>query len=121
MNNEEIVAKVAEHDVRIVNLEGKVENLDSKVDDIHRIASAVEIMTHDMGYIKTDISEVKACQTELKDGQDELREKVIAVENAPDKNKAKLFTTIIEKIVLVVGGGLLAYLLYSLAPNIFSK
>lgn len=121
MTNEEIVKKVVEHDVRLDTLDGRMDVVESKVEDIHQIATSVATMSHDMSYIKTDISEVKASQAELKTGQDELRDKVVAVENAPDKNKSRIFDAIVEKVVWAILGGALAYVLFSIAPNVFGK
>lgn len=119
MTNEDIVKKVVEHGVRLDSVEDRMNTVETKVADIHQIATSVATMSHDMGYIKTDIAEVKSSQTELKEGQDELRNKVIAVENAPDKNKSKILDAIVEKVVWTILGGILTFVLYSIAPNVF--
>ena len=118
MTNEEIATKLAEHDVRI-------DKVEKNVSDLTLLTQSVNIIANDVGYIKTDLSEVKADvksgQNELKVGQDELRQKVATIENAPDKNKSRILDSFVEKIVWAIVGGALAYVLYSIAPNVFGR
>jgi hypothetical protein len=116
---ENVEVKVAEMDVRLKAVEGKTIQLEEKVDDIHRLASSVEIIANDMSYMKSDISEMKAGQIDLKENQEKLSAKILDVENAPDKKKSKLFDNLAEKLVWLFVGGIAAFLLAQILPNIF--
>ena len=89
---EQIIQKVAEHDVRIGTL---------------------------------DVSELKAGQTELKEdfrqSQQDLKDRIKEVEDAPAKKTASLWDSIKEKIIWLVVGGIVTFILVQLLPNIFSK
>jgi chromosome segregation ATPase len=118
MTNEEIVTKLTEHDVRL-------DKVEKNVSDLSVLTQSVSVIAHDIGYIKTDLSEVKAevksGQAELKTGQDELRSKVAVIENAPDKTKSRILDSFVEKVVWAIVGGALAFVLYSIAPNVFGR
>ena len=87
---EQIIQKVAEHDVRIGTLEENQKELTHRVEDIHKIATSVELIANNVDHMKGDVSELKAGQTEL-------------------------------KIIWLVVGGVVAFILAQLLPNIFSK
>lgn len=117
-----LIAQVAEHEVRLKNVEDRQEQLSEKVDDIHKMATSIELIAHDMSYMKTDVSDLKEGQSELKNdfkkSQEEMKEKIKAVEDAPMKKTVSKVDTIKDKIVWLFIGGVVVYLLTQIFPNI---
>ena len=113
--DESIIKQVAEHEVRLKNVEDKTDQLNDKVDDIHKMATSIELIAHDMSYMKTDVSELKDGQTELKkdfkNSQEELKERIQEVESAPAKKTATKVESIMEKALWLFIGGVLVYIL----------
>jgi chromosome segregation ATPase len=127
MTNEDMAAKVAEHDTRIKCVEGDISEIkdnikivNDKVEDIHRISINMERISSDVGYIKTDLSEVKENQKDLSATQSEMKEKLADVEVQSDIKKSKLFDDFLSKIWWLIIGGAIAYLLTQAFPNIFT-
>lgn len=117
-----LIAQVAEHEVRLKNVEDKQEQLSEKVDDIHKMATSIELIAHDMSYMKTDVSDLKEGQSELKNdfkkSQQEMKEKIKEVEDAPMKKTVSKVDTIKDKIAWLFIGGVVVYLLTQILPNI---
>lgn len=122
---EQIIQKVAEHDVRIGTLEENQKELTHRVEDIHKIATSVELIANNVDHMKGDVSELKAGQTELKEdfrqSQQDLKDRIKEVEDAPAKKTASLWDSIKEKIIWLFIGGVVAFIFAQLLPNIFSK
>ena len=80
------------------------------------------MIAHDMSFMKNDVSDLKDGQTELKDdfkkSQEELKERIKEVEDAPAKKVASKVDTIKDKILWLVIGGVVVFLLTQLLPNI---
>lgn len=119
MNNEQIVQKVTEHEMRLDNLENEHKDLKAKVDDIHDIATSVKIMANDITYIKTDIAEVKEDQKDTKKWQKDFSEKLSEVETAPMKETAQQAKDLRSKIIWLILAGVIGFLLAQAFPNIF--
>lgn len=122
---EKIIQQVAEHEVRLDNLEEGQKELKHRVEDIHKIATSVELIATNVDHMKGDVSELKVGQTELREdfrsSQQELKDKIKEVEDAPAKKTASAWDAIKEKIIWLVVGGIVTFILVQLLPNIFSK
>lgn len=112
---------VAEHGVKLTNIEDRIVNIEEKVDNIHRLTTSVEKIANDMTYIKSDVAEVKSSQKELKDNQESLKNKILEVENEPNKRKVSMLDNIWMSLVLLAAGGFVTYLLSQVFPAIFGK
>lgn len=115
-------AQVAEHEVRIKNVEENQAQMKEKVDDIHRMATSIELIAHDMSYMKTDVSELKDGQSELrsdfKKSQEEIRGKFQDIETEPLKKKSSFLDFIKDKALVIIVTGLIIYILTQLFPQI---
>ena len=60
--------------------------------------------------VKQDIQDVKK-------GQDELSDKVTTLENRPATETKRRFDKIVDKLVWLIIGGLVAGVLYAVLPN----
>lgn len=122
---EKIIQQVAEHEVRIDKLEENQKELKHRVEDIHKIATSVELIATNVDHMKGDVSELKDGQAELKEdfrnSQQELKDRIKEVEDAPAKKTASAWDAIKEKIIWLVVGGIVTFILVQLLPNIFSK
>lgn len=122
---EKIIQQVAEHEVRLDNLEEGQKELKHRVEDIHKIATSVELIATNVDHMKGDVSELKDGQSELKEdfrnSQQELKDRIKEVEDAPAKKTASALDAIKEKIIWLVVGGIVTFILVQLLPNIFSK
>lgn len=120
--NDQTISKVAEHEVRIKNLEDGQKELTRKVEDIHTIATSVELIANNVDHMKSDVSELKEGQQELKEdfrqSNQELKDRIKDVEAAPDKKKAGKLDAIFDKLIWIVVGGIAVYLLTQILPNI---
>jgi len=130
MDNEKIVEKVAEHDVRIgvlerdhAQLETDVKKLSDMNVSIHdmlgemkamRIETNGKIDTLDTKFenLTTDVKQVKT-------GLSEVSNKVTELETVPDKKDAKLFNDIKYKILWIIIAGAVGFLLAQAFPQIF--
>ena len=114
--------QVAEHEIRLKNVEENQVQMKEKVDDIHRMATAIELIAHDMSYMKTDVSELKDGQSELrsdfKKSQEELRGKIQDIESEPLKKKSSFVDFLKDKALVIIVTGLIIYLLTQLFPQI---
>lgn len=114
--------QVAEHEVRIKNVEENQAQMKEKVDDIHRMATSIELIAHDMSYMKTDVSELKDGQSELrsdfKKSQEEIRGKFQDIETEPLKKKSSFLDFIKDKALVIIVTGLIIYILTQLFPQI---
>ncbi|MBO7212342.1 MAG: hypothetical protein J6V44_15250 [Methanobrevibacter sp.] len=123
---DELISKlntqVAEHEVRIKNVEENQAQMKEKVDDIHRMATSIELIAHDMSYMKTDVSELKDGQSELrsdfKKSQEEIRGKFQDIETEPLKKKSSFLDFIKDKALVIIVTGLIIYILTQLFPQI---
>ena len=122
---EKIIQQVAEHEVRIDKLEENQKELKHRVEDIHKIATSVELIATNVDHMKGDVSELKDGQAELKEdfrnSQQELKDRIREVEDAPAKKTASVWESIKDKIIWLFVGGVAAFILAQLLPNIFSK
>lgn len=114
--------EVAEHGIRIKNLEDNQGQLKEKVDDIHRMATSIELIANDMSYMKTDVSELKDGQMELKNdfkkSNEEIRGKIQEIEEEPMKKESSKFEAIKDKIFWIILTAIVVYLLTQLFPMI---
>jgi predicted nuclease with TOPRIM domain len=122
---EKIIQQVAEHEVRIDKLEENQKELKHRVEDIHKIATSVELIATNVDHMKGDVSELKEGQAELKEdlrnSQQELKDRIKDVEDAPAKKTASTWDSIKDKILWLFVGGVVAFILTQLLPDIFSK
>ena len=114
--------EVAEHGIRIKNLEDNQGQLKEKVDDIHRMATSIELIAHDMSYMKTDVSELKDGQSELKNdfkkSQEELKDRIQVIEQEPMKKEGSKFVAIKDKLFWIILTAIAVYTLTQLFPGI---
>jgi predicted nuclease with TOPRIM domain len=117
-----LTTQVAEHEVRIKNVEDNQTQMKEKIDDIHRMATSIELIAHDMSYMKTDVSELKDGQSELrtdfKKSQEELRGKIQDLELEPIKKESSILKFLKDKAAVIIVTALIIYMLTQLFPQL---
>lgn len=130
MDNEKIVEKVAEHDVRIGVLERDHAQLETDVKKLSDMNVSIHDMLGEMkamrietnGKIDTLDNKFENLTTDVKQvktGLSEVSSKVTELETVPDKKDAKLFNDIKYKIMWIVIAGVVGFLLAQIFPQIF--
>lgn len=89
----------------------ELKEIKDKQDAIYDLTSSVKSIAIDMAYIKDDVKEVKTSQKEL-------TTKVSEIENRPAINTKKRVDDIKDKIIWLLVGGVVVFLLTSILPNI---
>lgn len=96
----EIETKLALMDKRINDLEEKTDKIESLVLSVQELAFSVKAMATE--------------QQEQRKKQEEFAERLISIENQPDKSKAEIHDKIKWTVVSLVIGALVGFLLKSL-------
>ena len=101
-------SKSNEH--RIEDLEEDMKETKNMQITLVKLANGVENMGNQLMDVKQDIQDVKK-------GQDELSDKVTTLENRPAIETKRRFDKIVDKLIWLVIGGLVAGVLYAVLPN----
>ena len=108
---QEVDSRSKSNEHRIDELESDMKETKNMQITLVKLANGVENMGNQLMDVKQDIQEVKK-------GQDELSDKVTTLENRPATETNRRFDRIVDKVIWLVIGGLIAGVLYSVLPNI---
>ena len=108
---QEVDSRSKSNEHRIDELESDMKETKNMQITLVKLANGVENMGNQLMDVKQDIQEVKK-------GQDELSDKVTTLENRPATETKRRFDRIVDKVIWLVIGGLVAGVLYSVLPNI---
>ena len=108
---QEVDSRSKSNEHRIDELESDMKETKNMQITLVKLANGVENMGNQLMDVKQDIQEVKK-------GQDELSDKVTTLENRPATETKRRFDRIVDKVIWLVIGGLVAGVLYSVIPNI---
>ena len=108
---QEVDSRSKSNEHRIDDLESDMKETKNMQITLVKLANGVENMGNQLMDVKQDIQEVKK-------GQDELSDKVTTLENKPATETKRRFDKIVDKLIWLVIGGLVAGVLYSVLPNI---
>lgn len=108
---QEVDSRSKSNEIRLNNHDSELKEIREKQDAIYELTSSVKSIATDMNYIKEDVREVKT-------NQRELSSKVTEIENRPANDVKKRIDGIVEKIIWLVVGGVVAALLTTILPNI---
>lgn len=108
---QEVDSRSKSNEHRIDELESDMKETKNMQITLVKLANGVENMGNQLMDVKQDIQEVKK-------GQDELSDKVTTLENKPATETKRRFDRIVDKVIWLVIGGLVAGVLYSVLPNI---
>ena len=108
---QEVDSRSKSNEHRIDELESDMKETKNMQITLVKLANGVENMGNQLMDVKQDIQEVKK-------GQDELSDKVTTLENRPATETKRRFDRIVDKLIWLVIGGLVAGVLYSVLPNI---
>ena len=107
---QEVDSRSKSNEHRIDELESDMKETKNMQITLVKLANGVENMGNQLMDVKQDIQEVKK-------GQDELSDKVTTLENKPATETKRRFDRIVDKLIWLVIGGLVAGVLYSVLPN----
>ena len=107
---QEVDSRSKSNEHRIDELESDMKETKNMQITLVKLANGVENMGNQLMDVKQDIQEVKK-------GQDELSDKVTTLENRPATETKRRFDRIVDKVIWLVIGGLVAGVLYSVLPN----
>ena len=107
---QEVDSRSKSNEHRIDELESDMKETKNMQITLVKLANGVENMGNQLMDVKQDIQEVKK-------GQDELSDKVTTLENRPATETKRRFDKIVDKLIWLVIGGLVAGVLYSVLPN----
>ena len=108
---QEVDSRSKSNEHRIDDLESDMKETKNMQITLVKLANGVENMGNQLMDVKQDIQEVKK-------GQDELSDKVTTLENKPATETKRRFDRIVDKLIWLVIGGLVAGVLYAVLPNI---
>lgn len=108
---EEVNSRSKSNQRRIDNLEVEIKAVHEQQISLVKIANSVENMGKTMVSLNEKVDEIS-------EKQDSFAEKITTLENRPAQETKRVFDSIAEKILWVVVGGLLVWLLGSLIPGI---
>ena len=115
----ELAVHVQEIDSRCKSNEHRIDNLEEDMKEtkdmqitLVKLANGVENMGNQLMDVKEDIQDVKK-------GQSELSEKVTTLENRPALETKKRLDSIYDKILWLVIGGIVTFILSQAIPIIF--
>ena len=108
---QEVDSRSKSNEHRIDELESDMKETKNMQITLVKLANGVENMGNQLMDVKQDIQDVKK-------GQDELSDKVTTLENRPATETKRRFDKIVDKLIWVVIGGLVAGVLYAVLPNI---
>ena len=107
---QEVDSRSKSNEHRIDELESDMKETKNMQITLVKLANGVESMGNQLMDVKQDIQDVKK-------GQDELSDKVTTLENKPATETKRRFDKIVDKLIWLVIGGLVAGILYSVLPN----
>lgn len=107
---QEVDSRSKSNEHRIDDLESDMKETKNMQITLVKLANGVENMGNQLMDVKQDIQDVKK-------GQDELSDKVTTLENRPATETKRRFDKIIDKLIWLVIGGLVAGVLYAVLPN----
>lgn len=107
---QEVDSRSKSNEHRIDDLESDMKETKNMQITLVKLANGVENMGNQLMDVKQDIQEVKK-------GQDELSDKVTTLENKPATETKRRFDKIVDKLIWLVIGGLVAGVLYAVLPN----
>ena len=107
---QEVDSRSKSNEHRIDELESDMKETKTMQITLVKLANGVENMGNQLMDVKQDIQDVKK-------GQDELSDKVTTLENKPATETKRRFDKIVDKLIWLVIGGLVAGVLYSVLPN----
>lgn len=108
---QEVDSRSKSNEHRIDELESDMKETKNMQITLVKLANGVENMGNQLMDVKQDIQDVKK-------GQDELSDKVTTLENRPATETKRRFDKIVDKLIWLVIGGLVAGVLYAVLPNI---
>ena len=108
---QEVDSRSKSNEHRIDELESDMKETKNMQITLVKLANGVENMGNQLMDVKQDIQEVKK-------GQDELSDKVTTLENRLATETKRRFDKIVDKLIWLVIGGLVAGVLYAVLPNI---
>ena len=108
---QEVDSRSKSNEHRIDDLESDMKETKDMQITLVKLANGVENMGNQLMDVKQDIQDVKK-------GQDELSDKVTTLENKPATETKRRFDKIVDKLIWLVIGGLVAGVLYAVLPNI---
>ena len=107
---QEVDSRSKSNEHRIDDLESDMKETKNMQITLVKLANGVENMGNQLMDVKQDIQDVKK-------GQDELSDKVTTLENRPATETKRRFDRIVDKLIWLVIGGLVAGVLYAVLPN----
>lgn len=107
---QEVDSRSKSNEQRIEDLEEDMKETKNMQITLVKLANGVENMGNQLMDVKQDIQDVKK-------GQDELSDKVTTLENRPATETKRRFDKIVDKLIWLVAGGLVAGVLYAVLPN----
>lgn len=107
---QEVDSRSKSNEHRIDDLESDMKETKNMQITLVKLANGVENMGNQLMDVKQDIQDVKK-------GQDELSDKVTTLENKPATETKRRFDKIVDKLIWLVIGGLVAGVLYAVLPN----
>ena len=107
---QEVDSRSKSHEHRIDDLESDIKETKNMQITLVKLANGGENMGNQLMDVKNDIQDVKK-------GQDELSDKVTTLENRPATETKRRFDKIVDKLIWLVIGGLVAGVLYAVLPN----
>ena len=109
---QEIDSRSKSNEHRIDDLEHDMKETKSMQITLVKLANGVENMGNQLMDVKEDIQDVKK-------GQNELSNKVTTLENRPALETKKRWDSIYDKIIWLVIGGIMTFILSQAIPTIF--
>ena len=109
---QEIDSRSKSNEHRIDDLEHDMKETKSMQITLVKLANGVENMGNQLMDVKEDIQDVKK-------GQNELSDKVTTLENRPALETKKRWDSIYDKIIWLVIGGIVTFILSQVIPTIF--
>ena len=109
---QEIDSRSKSNEHRIDDLETEMKETKNMQITLVKLANGVENMGNQLMDVKEDIQDVKK-------GQNELSDKVTTLENRPALETKKRWDSIYDKIIWLVIGGIVTFILSQAIPTIF--
>ena len=109
---QEIDSRSKSNEHRIDDLETEMKETKNMQITLVKLANGVENMGNQLMDVKEDIQDVKK-------GQSELSDKVTTLENKPAQETKKRWDSIYDKILWLVIGGIVTFILSQAIPAIF--
>ena len=109
---QEIDSRSKSNEHRIDDLETEMKETKSMQITLVKLANGVENMGNQLMDVKEDIQDVKK-------GQHELSNKVTTLENRPALETKKRWDSIYDKVIWLVIGGIITFILSQAIPTIF--